>query len=185
MRLCCGMTNYSPLFHCFRDNFCHLINEYCCRRLVKRVYVPLPDEEARRSLLIMLLSKQAKTQQKDSNGSSGVGGQSISTPSSNSGNNNNSSSSGGCDNGGGGNSFSNTVFGVFSNSSKSNNPTNTAANLRGCLLENGQQVDHIVRLTAGYSASDLTAVTYSIVFCDSSSSSNSNNDINYNFFPLL
>ena len=103
------------------------------RRLVKRIYIPLPDEEARHALISHLLNKQ---QQAQIAAKAASGGTATTTTSSN----NNSSSS----NGSG-------VEGVAGAIGSAAAPAETN-------LLSAREMSRLVKMTEGYSGSDLTAV---------------------------
>ena len=119
------------------------LDEAVLRRLVKRVYVPLPDAAARRALIIHLLRKQER------NSSSGV--TNTNTNNTNNANNGSSSSNGGSGDGGIVSLFTNALFSNNSGGEGNNNQDETS-------LLNSKQLSTIVQLTEGYSGSDLTAL---------------------------
>lgn len=118
------------------------LDEAVLRRLVKRVYVPLPDAVARAALINHLLLKQhassadSSTDVSSSGKSAAVGKAPNADP------------------------ISGFVAGVTSVFSKQSTNSSTAKQQQRQTLLDDSAMAHIVELTDGYSGSDLTAVCH-------------------------
>jgi SpoVK/Ycf46/Vps4 family AAA+-type ATPase len=134
------------------------LDEAVLRRLVKRIYVPLPDSDARRALLVHLIEKHHRLSNKPA--------PPLATGASDSSSSSNASRSPSS-------SFWNIVTGNPSSNSKPEKLVKSPSNGRVVINDNDTgeigepQLMRIIELTEGYSGSDLTAVrTVMMTYCN-------------------
>ena len=126
------------------------LDEAVLRRLVKRVYVPLPDAIARKALIMHLLRKQENSVHKNhKNKNKGVEGVEDGSGGGSVNNNMDGANTSGTSGG---------IVSLFTNVLFSNNTQEAEQEEDTSYVLTSKQLDHIVQLTEGYSGSDITAL---------------------------